>query len=176
MALSLGRLRAFFMDRDASFYIILKYWAPLIRWRSMLKITHPDAKVVATNGCFDILHAGHISMLESAATFGNFLVVGLNGDESVRQLKGPTRPVNNEDDRKKVLSALRCVDFVHVFPEERATRFLMVAKPHVYIKAGDYSLETMDKSEREVLERMGTTILFTGLVPGLSTTNILKSL
>lgn len=141
-----------------------------------MKIAHPDARIVATNGCFDILHAGHISMLKFAACCGGFLVVGLNGDESIRRLKGPTRPINNENDRKIVLSELRCVDFVHVFPEERATRFLSVVKPHVYVKAGDYSLETMDKSEREMLEKMGTEIVFTKLVPGLSTTKILKSI
>lgn len=177
MALSLGRLRAFSMnDRDWTFNYILNYWASLIRWRSLVKITHPKGKVVATNGCFDILHAGHISMLEAAAAFGDLLVVGLNGDASVRKLKGPKRPINHEQNRKKVLEALRCVSHVHIFDDERATMFLKVARPHVYVKAGDYSLETMDKGEREVLESMGTQILFTSMIPDLSTTKIIQSL
>src|SRR6266513_4245608 len=96
-------------------------------------------KLVATNGCFDLLHVGHVRYLQAARGLGDALVIGLNGDHSVRELKGSGRPINNERDRAEVLAALECVDFVTIFPEVRATRLLEVVSPAIYTKGGDYT-------------------------------------
>ena len=95
--------------------------------------------MVATNGCFDILHVGHVRYLAAARKLGDVLVVGLNGDNSVCQLKGEGRPVNREQDRAEVLAALESVDYVTIFPELRATNFLRAAQPAIYAKGGDYT-------------------------------------
>src|SRR3982750_320242 len=86
-------------------------------------------KIVATNGCFDLLHVGHIRYLNAARALGDALIVGINGDQSVRELKGAGRPINNENDRAEIVAALECVDLVTIFPEMRATRFLELASP-----------------------------------------------
>src|SRR5438874_3891141 len=109
-------------------------------------------KLVATNGCFDLLHLGHVRYLQAARALGDTLAVGLNGDRSVRELKGPGRPINNERDRAEVLAALESVDFVTIFPEVRATRFIEVAAPAIYAKGGDYTSETLNAEERAVLQ------------------------
>src|SRR4029078_3730278 len=96
-------------------------------------------RVAATNGCFDILHVGHVRYLAAAQKLGDVLVVGLNGDDSVCQLKGEGRPVNRERDRAEVLAALESVDYVTIFPEKRATNFLRAAQPSIYYKAGHYT-------------------------------------
>src|SRR5437867_7060992 len=89
-------------------------------------------KLVATNGCFDLLHAGHVRYLQAARALGDALAVGLNGDRSVRRLKGSGRPINKEEDRAEILAALECVDFVTIFPEIRATQFILAAQPAIY--------------------------------------------
>ena len=101
-------------------------------------------RVVATNGCFDLLHFGHVSYLQRARKLGDLLVVGLNGDHSVRELKGPGRPLVPQQQRAAVLAALACVDAVVVFPEKRAHRFLATVRPDIYVKGGDYRPETLD--------------------------------
>src|SRR5436853_3044084 len=98
------------------------------------KLRAAGKKIVATNGCFDLLHVGHVRYLHAARALGDILAVGLNGDQSVRELKGIGRPVNNESDRAEVLAALECVDFVTIFPEKRATRFIEAAMPAIYVK------------------------------------------
>ena len=103
-------------------------------------------KLVATNGCFDLLHLGHVRYLEAARARGDILIVGVNGDQSVRQLKGPGRPLNDERTRAEVLAALECVDVVTIFPEVRATRFIEAVRPAIYVKGGDYSSETLNTS------------------------------
>src|SRR5215218_3980746 len=115
-------------------------------------------KLVATNGCFDLLHVGHVRYLQAARALGDFLAVGLNGDSSVRGLKGSGRPVTAESDRAEVLAALQCVDLVTIFPERRATRFIASIKPAIYVKGGDYSSETLDEEERAVLKEIGAEI------------------
>lgn len=140
-------------------------------WRAALRAS--GRTVVVTNGCFDVLHAGHVSYLESARSLGDALLVGLNGDESVRQLKGPERPVVPEDDRARVLAALGCVDAVCLFPEKRATRFLGEARPDIYVKGGDYTLDTIDQDERRAVESAGGRIVFLPFLPGRSTTGLL---
>lgn len=131
-------------------------------------------KLVATNGCFDLLHVGHVRYLQSARRLGDALVVGVNGDESVRALKGETRPLNRANDRAEILAALECVDFVTVFPEIRATRFLRHAQPAIYVKGGDYTPETLDAEERAALSEVGTRIEIISFEPGYSTSSLLQ--
>ena len=130
-------------------------------------------RVVATNGCFDILHVGHVRYLATARKLGDVLVVGLNGDNSVCQLKGQGRPVNREQDRAEVLAALEWVDYVTIFPELRAANFLRAAQPAVYAKGGDYTSDTLDPEEREVLEEFGTRIEIIPYEKGYSTSQLL---
>ena len=131
-------------------------------------------KLVVTNGCFDILHLGHVTYLESARNSGDALLVGINGDDSTRQLKGPGRPVNVEADRAAVLAALASVDGVCIFAEMAATRFLSVARPDIYVKGGDYTLDTLNQEERRAVESAGGKIVIIPFVPGKSTTAVLE--
>ena len=133
-------------------------------------------RIVATNGCFDLLHVGHVRYLKAARALGDVLIVGINGDESVRGLKGPSRPLNNANDRAEVLAALESVDLITVFPEARATKFLELAAPHVYVKGGDYKKETLNAEERQALEKVGAKIDIVPLEKGYSTTELIERL
>lgn len=133
-------------------------------------------KIVATNGCFDLLHVGHVRYLSSARAFGDLLIVGLNGDDSVRKLKGPGRPLNSEKDRAEVLAALEAVDLVAIFPEQRATRFIQLVAPDVYVKGGDYKTDTLNAEERQILEKLGSKIDIVAFEKGYSTSSLLKKL
>jgi D-glycero-beta-D-manno-heptose 1-phosphate adenylyltransferase len=133
-------------------------------------------KLVVTNGCFDLLHVGHVRYLQAARALGDALAVGLNGDQSVRELKGIRRPLNNERDRAEVLAALECVDFVTIFHEMRATRFIEAARPAIYAKGGDYTSETLDAEEQAVLREIGAEIRILPLVHGYSTSELLEQL
>lgn len=133
-------------------------------------------RLVVTNGCFDLLHAGHVSYLEKARALGDSLLIGLNGDESVGQLKGPGRPVNTEQDRAVVLAALESVSAVCIFAERSANRFLGLAQPDIYVKGGDYTVETIPQDERRTVEQAGGKIVFLPFVPGRSTTALLKTI
>jgi D-glycero-beta-D-manno-heptose 1-phosphate adenylyltransferase len=137
------------------------------------RLRSESQRVVATNGCFDILHVGHVRYLTAARKLGEVLVVGLNGDDSVRQLKGEGRPVNRERDRAEVLAALESVDYVTIFPEKRATNFLRAAAPAVYAKGGDYTADTLDPEERAVLDEFGTRIEIIPFEKGYSTSELL---
>jgi rfaE bifunctional protein nucleotidyltransferase chain/domain len=130
-------------------------------------------KLVFTNGCFDLLHVGHVRYLQQARALGDALLVALNGDASVRALKGPTRPVNPEHDRAEVLAALNCVDFLTIFPSERVTDIVNRIRPQIYAKGGDYTVDSLDRGERAALEAVGAEIRILPLVPGKSTTSIL---
>ena len=99
--------------------------------------------VVFTNGCFDILHAGHVRYLTAARQLGDCLIVGLNSDDSVRRLKGPTRPINNAQDRAEVLAGLAAVDYIVVFAEQTAEGLVTELRPDIYTKGGDYSVERL---------------------------------
>ena len=134
------------------------------------------SRLVVTNGCFDIIHSGHVEFLAEARRLGDALVVGLNGDESVEKLKGKGRPINSAEDRAKVLAGFFFVNFIYIFEEERATEFLKLAKPEVYTKAGDYTLESLVWEEKQVLESEGTEIVFLPFVDGKSTTKTLELL
>lgn len=133
-------------------------------------------QLVVTNGCFDLLHAGHVTYLESARNVGDALLVGVNGDEAVRGLKGEGRPINTEADRAAVIAALESVDLVCVFPNVRATEFLRLARPDIYVKGGDYTLDTLNQEERKVVEAAGGRIVFIPFVPGKSTSGLVKKI
>lgn len=149
-------------------------WKDLPAWRTRLR--EAGRKLVVTNGCFDLLHVGHVTYLEAARSLGDALLVGLTNDQHVRQLKGPGRPVNPEDDRAAVLAALASVDAVCVFPDLNAITFIQAAEPDVYAKGGDYTLDTINQAERRFLEGRGSQIVLLGGVPGKSTTATLQRL
>ena len=149
-------------------------WDDLPAWRN--KIRASGKKLVVTNGCFDILHLGHVTYLENARQFGDLLLIGVNGDVGVRELKGPTRPVNSESDRAAVLAALESISGVCIFPEKTATHFLAAAQPDIYVKGGDYTLETLNQDERRAVESAGGKIVLVPFVPGKSTTSLLEKI
>ena len=130
--------------------------------------------VVFTNGCFDILHAGHVRYLAAARDCGDILVVGLNSDASVHKLKGPGRPVNPAADRAEVLSALRSVDHVVIFDEDTAEELVRLLQPDVYVKGGDYSLDRLPEST--IVAAYGGRTVLVPLVEGRSTTNVIRHL
>jgi D-glycero-beta-D-manno-heptose 1-phosphate adenylyltransferase len=133
-------------------------------------------KIVATNGCFDLLHVGHVRYLQAARAFGDVLAVGVNGDRSVRELKGTGRPLRSANDRAEILAALQCVDFVTVFPQIRATEFLAAVSPTVYVKGGDYSADTLNEDERSVLDNAGAEIRLIPFEPGYSTSRLIEQI
>jgi rfaE bifunctional protein nucleotidyltransferase chain/domain len=134
------------------------------------------AKLIATNGCFDILHVGHVRYLQKARGFGDALAVGVNSDASVRAIKGNARPLNSETDRAEVLAALECVNFITIFSDVRATRFLQRAAPAIYVKGGDYTPSTLDAEERDALGRLGVEIRIIPFEIGYSTTALVEKM
>lgn len=130
--------------------------------------------VVATNGCFDILHVGHVRYLKKSKSFGDILIVGLNSDISVHSLKGDGRPINNENDRAEVLCALDCVDYVVLFDEDSPKDLLEIIKPNVYTKGADYTLKTLP--EADVILRNNGWVEFIDFVEGKSTTKIIDKM
>jgi len=149
-------------------------WDQLPEWRKAFRAT--GKKLVVTNGCFDILHLGHVTYLESARNLGDALLIGVNGDDAARQLKGKGRPVNSEADRAAVLAALASVDGVCIFADKTATKFLSAARPDIYVKGGDYTLDTLNQEERRMIESAGGKIVIFPLVPGKSTTALLEKI
>ena len=133
-------------------------------------------RLVATNGCFDLLHAGHVTYLEAARNAGDALLVGVNGDASVRELKGEGRPIIPGLDRALVLAALEAVDAVCIFPEVRAAEFLRLGCPDIYAKGGDYTLESLNQEERRIVEQAGGKIIFIPFVAGKSTSGLLRKI
>jgi D-glycero-beta-D-manno-heptose 1-phosphate adenylyltransferase len=149
-------------------------WDALPEWRNEMRAS--GKRLVVTNGCFDLLHVGHVTYLENARSHGDALLIGVNGDDAVRELKGADRPVNGEQDRAAVLAALESVDGVCIFGEAKATRFLTAAQPDIYVKGGDYTLETLDQNERRTVEQAKGRIVIIPFVPGKSTTALLKKI
>ena len=133
-----------------------------------------ENKIVFTNGCFDIIHAGHVRYLTAAKNFGDILIVGLNTDDSVRKLKGNSRPINNQDDRAEVLLGLKAVDHVIFFGEATAENLIAEVKPNVYVKGGDYTFETLP--EAKIVQSYGGRVELVNLVAGHSTTNIIEKI
>jgi rfaE bifunctional protein nucleotidyltransferase chain/domain len=149
-------------------------WEALPAWRDNLR--RAGQSLVVTNGCFDLLHVGHVRYLEAARNLGDALLVGLNSDASVRALKGEGRPLNSEADRATVLAALEAVSAVCIFSDLRATRFLELAQPTIYAKGGDYTEETLNPEERAVVQRGGGRIVILPMEAGHSTTGLLRKL
>ncbi|MGC1320906.1 MAG: adenylyltransferase/cytidyltransferase family protein [Candidatus Udaeobacter sp.] len=133
-------------------------------------------KIVATNGCFDLLHVGHVRYLQTARALGDVLVVGLNGDGSVHELKGVARPITTQSDRAEILAALACVDLVTIFPEIRATKFLAAVRPAVYVKGGDYTSETLDEEEHAILKEIDAAIRLIPFETGYSTSGLIEQI
>ena len=131
-------------------------------------------QIVFTNGCFDILHAGHVRYLTTAKSFGDVLIVGLNTDESVHRLKGANRPINTQDDRAEVLLGLKAVDHVIFFGEATAEALISEVKPAVYVKGGDYTLKTLP--EAAIVQSYGGRVELVNLVAGRSTTNVIEKI
>ncbi len=129
---------------------------------------------VMTNGCFDILHAGHVRYLKESKKFGDVLIVGLNSDISVRALKGAGRPVNPEYDRAEVLAGLESVDYIILFDEISPVKLLEKIKPDIYTKGADYTVETLP--EASVIQSYGGKIQFIDLLEGRSTTKIIDKI
>jgi rfaE bifunctional protein nucleotidyltransferase chain/domain len=149
-------------------------WDNLLAWRKKFRASGKN--LVVTNGCFDILHLGHITYLETARNFGDALMVGVNSDDATRQLKGANRPVNSENDRAAILAALESVSAVCIFAEKTATNFLERAQPDIYVKGGDYTLETLNQDERRAVEAAAGKIKIIPFVPGKSTTSLLEKI
>jgi len=133
-------------------------------------------RVVWANGCFDILHVGHILYLERAKSLGDILIVGLNSDDSVKAFKGPHRPIAEEMHRAKILTSLRCVDYVIIFSEKSPINLLKTLKPHIYVKGGDYSIDTIDQNERRAIENYGGKIVLLPKQEGISTSSIIQKI
>jgi D-glycero-beta-D-manno-heptose 1-phosphate adenylyltransferase len=133
-------------------------------------------RVVLTNGIFDLLHTGHLYYLQKARALGDALIIALNSDASTKALKGPHRPVQNEEQRAYALGALACVDAITVFREPRLTAEIRALRPDVYCKAGDYTLEKLDPNERAALEAVGARIEFMPFLPGFSTTSLIAKI
>ena len=131
-------------------------------------------RMVFTNGCFDLLHVGHVRYLGAARALGDCLVVGLNSDASVRRLKGAARPVNEEADRAEVLDALRAVDYVTIFDEPTAAELIEILRPDVYVKGGDYTMDTLP--EAKIVKGYGGRVELIDLVPDRSTTRVIEKL
>lgn len=138
------------------------------------RLKSQNKKSVFTNGCFDILHIGHVKYLRASKKYGDVLIVGLNSDSSVKKIKGETRPINNESDRAEMLSELNCVDYVVIFDEQSPASLMDRIKPDIYTKGADYTLETLP--EAPVVIKNNIEVHFIDFVEGKSTTNILKSI
>lgn len=134
----------------------------------LMQLRKENKTIVTTNGCFDILHVGHVRYLEETKKYGDILIVALNSDKSVRRLKGEGRPVNNEEDRAEVLNALKSVDYVVLFDEDSPADLLAEIKPDVHTKGADYTVETLP--EAKVIIENGGRLEFINFVPGKSTT------
>jgi len=130
--------------------------------------------IVSTNGCFDILHVGHVRYLKQSASLGDILVVCLNSDNSVKRLKGPNRPLNNENDRAEVLAAIDCVDYVVIFDDDTPVKYLEEIKPNIHTKGGDYDVNNLP--EAKVIMDNGGRLEFISFVEGKSTTNIINKM
>ncbi len=138
------------------------------------KLRTASRQIVFTNGCFDILHRGHVRYLQQARSLGDVLVVGLNSDDSVKRLKGPTRPINNQEDRAAVLDALRAVDYVCLFDEDTPFELISSCLPSILVKGGDYTPETVVGAD--TVRNNGGEVVILPFVPGKSTSGIIEKI
>ncbi len=138
------------------------------------RLKSENAKIVFTNGCFDILHLGHVRYLKEAKKLGDVLIVGLNSDSSVRKLKGPDRPYVSELERAEILASLECVDYVSIFPETRPDNLIKIVRPNIHVKGGDYSMDELP--EKNLVEQLGGRVVVIPPIKGRSTTNIIAKI
>jgi rfaE bifunctional protein nucleotidyltransferase chain/domain len=151
----------------------LKKIKTLEQLEKIVNILKEEGKtIVTTNGCFDVLHVGHVRYLQEAKSLGDVLIVGINSDESVKRLKGPTRPIVGQEERLEMLTALGCVDYVFVFGEDTPVDYIRRLKPHIHVKGGDYTLEKV--VEKDTVEGYGGKIHIASLIRDKSTTNIFR--
>ena len=140
----------------------------------LIRLKEQGKTIVTTNGCFDILHVGHVRYLEKAKSFGDVLIVALNSDKSVKSIKGESRPINNENDRAEVLSGLKSVDYVVLFDEDSPIDLLLQIKPDVHTKGADYTIDSLP--EAKGIMEAGGRIEFISFVEGKSTTSIIEKM
>tara|TARA_Y100000310_G_scaffold342995_1_gene448655 strand:- start:20614 stop:21096 length:483 start_codon:yes stop_codon:yes gene_type:complete len=133
-----------------------------------------NKRVITTNGVFDILHIGHIRYLKEAKKLGDILIVAINSDSSTKKIKGPKRPLNNENDRAEALAALECVDYVTIFDEEDPIKILEQIKPNIHVKGGDYDISKI--IEKGTVEGNGGKVKLIPEVKGYSTTNYINQI
>lgn len=138
------------------------------------KLRKDGKKIVTTNGCFDILHIGHIRYLREAKKLGDVLIVGVNSDKSIKKIKGGNRPIIPENERMEILAALECVDFVFLFDDLNPIKWINKLKPDIHVKGGDYTIDKI--IERNAVESYGGKIMLVGKVEGISTTDIIKKI
>jgi rfaE bifunctional protein nucleotidyltransferase chain/domain len=150
---------------------VVKSWEEL---KSKLATARSGRKVVFTNGCFDILHVGHVRYLKEARAQGDLLVLGLNTDRSVKVLKGPNRPLQNENARAEILAALECVDFVTLFDEDTPLKLIEQVRPDVLVKGGDYKVETIVGAD--LVQSYGGKVKPLSFVDGVSSTSIIEKM
>ena len=135
-----------------------------------------NQQIAWTNGCFDILHAGHVDYLQKAKAYGDVLIVGINSDSSIQQHKGSSRPICNEQHRLMVLNAIIYTDYIILFEERTPLKILQQLQPDFYIKGGDYTIDTIDQTERRMVESYGGKIVLLPLVDGVSTSIIIEKM
>jgi len=152
--------------------MIIEDWEQLKNKIDELKKT--GKKIIFTNGCFDILHWGHVSYLKKAKELGDYLVLALNTDQSVQKLKGPTRPINNQHDRALVINELKSIDFVTFFSEETPFNVIKLIKPDIIAKGGDYNPNQV--VGKEIVESYGGYVAIIPFVDGKSTTNVINKI
>ena len=153
-----------------------KWWDQEEAMGRRLQLRSSGKTLVLTNGCFDLLHTGHLYYLQKARQLGDVLWVALNGDAGVRKLKGAHRPLQNETERAYALAALSFVDGIITFQTKRLDREIRALQPDIYVKAGDYSLDTIDQVERTALIETGVRIEFLPFLPGYSTTKLITKI
>ena len=150
----------------------------IITQEEIIKLVRDNQKkgktFAATNGCFDVLHVGHARYLQKSKSFADYLIVMLNSDKSVKMLKGEDRPINNENDRAELLTALSCVDYVVLFEERSPALLLEKIKPDIYTKGADYKMETLP--ERDIIKKNNIKVEFIEFVEGKSTTNLINKI
>src|SRR3989338_4121903 len=140
--------------------------------KTVEKLKKENKKIVTTNGVFDILHVGHIRYLQQAKKLGDILIVAVNSDASVKKIKGPKRPLNNENDRTEALAALECVDYVSIFSEENPIKILGIIKPNIHVKGGDYDINQI--IEKDAVEKNNGKVVLIPKVRGYSTTDFVN--
>ena len=142
--------------------------------RVVADLKKKNKKIVTTNGCFDLLHLGHVRCLKKARSLGEILILGLNSDESVKKIKGQKRPLNNQEARAECLAELICVDYVSIFNDDSPEEFLKIVQPDIHVKGRDY--EEKPIKEKELVESSGGKVVLIDIVEGYSTSDLIEKI